>query len=167
MTRRLLLIRHAKSSWDDAGLPDHERPLSARGRRSAALLGAYLRAEGLLPDVVLCSSSRRTRETLERLAIDEAEPRVEDELYGADHRELLERLRRLQDAGAVALIGHNPGIHDFAVDLAGPDLGDGAVRLREKFPTGALARYEVDGAWADLEPGRARLVAFVVPRDLS
>jgi phosphohistidine phosphatase len=168
MPHRLLLLRHAKSDWGDASLSDHDRPLAARGRRAAELVGAHLSAKGLVPDLVLCSSARRTQETYERLDLGAVEIAVEDELYGAPGDALLARIRRLPEAvGDVLLIGHNPGTQDLAMALAGPDLGEGAVRLREKFPTGALALFEVHGDWSAFAPGKARLAAFVVPRELG
>lgn len=168
MSHLLLLLRHAKSSWDEPSLPDRERPLSKRGRLAAERMGAHLRNEGLVPSLVLCSSSRRTQETLERLDLGDTEARFEDALYGAGEQELLSRLRDVT-AGAVsvAVIGHNPGMHDLAIELAGSDLGEPAARVREKFPTGAVAVFEVDGAWRDLAPGRTRLTSFVVPRELE
>jgi phosphohistidine phosphatase len=168
MTHRLLLLRHAKSDWGDASLPDHDRPLAKRGRAAADRMGAHLRAEGPRPDLALCSSARRSQETCERLGLANLETAVEDSLYGAPDDELLARLRTLrEDTGVVLLVGHNPGVQDLAIALAGPDLGEDAVRLREKFPTGALAVFDVDGAWWELAPGRARLSAFVVPRELG
>jgi phosphohistidine phosphatase len=165
---RLLLLRHAKSDWGDPSLPDHDRPLATRGRKAAERMGDHLRTESLAPDLVLCSSARRTRETFERLGLDAVEIGFEDELYGAPGDALLSRLQRLPDSvGDVLLIGHNPGVQDLAMALAGPDLGEGAVRLREKFPTGALAVFEVQGTWSGFSPGRARLASFVVPRELG
>jgi phosphohistidine phosphatase len=168
MTRRLLLLRHGKSSWDDPSLPDHDRPLAKRGRRAAERMGAHLRAGGRRPELVLCSTARRTRETLERLALEGSKARFEDGLYGADEHELLERLRAVPErTGSVLLVGHNPGIQDLAVELAGPDPGEDARRLRERFPTGALATFELDRPWRGLAPGRARLTSFLVPRELG
>ena len=162
--KRILLLRHAKSSWDDPSLPDHERPLAPRGRRAAERLAQHLRASGLAPQLVLCSSARRTVETLERLgdALGVAETSLEDELYGANDDELLDRLRRVPaQVDAVAVIGHNPGLHDLAVALTR------AGRKLERYPTGALAVLEFEGPWTDLDSGRARLVSFVKPKDLE
>ncbi|MGZ8625899.1 MAG: SixA phosphatase family protein [Actinomycetota bacterium] len=168
MTRRLLVLRHAKSSWDEPSRPDHERPLTARGRRAADRVGEHLRSSGTLPDVVLCSSALRTRETLQRLALGAADVHVEDGLYGAGEDELLARLRDVaEDAGTVLLVGHNPGVHGLAVELAGPDLGEAASRLREKFPTAGLATFELQGTWRELGPGRVRLTSYVVRRELG
>ena len=131
-------------------------------------MGAHLKAEGLRPDLVLCSSARRTRETCERLGLGNVETSVEDALYGASVDGLLTRLHDVPEgAETVLLVGHNPAMQDLAIALAGPDLGEQAVRLREKFPTGALAVFEVHGDWSDFAPGRARLAAFVVPREIE
>ena len=168
MSNLLLLMRHAKSSWEDPSLPDRERPLSKRGGGAAERMGAHLRAARLIPDVVLCSTSLRTRETLDRLGLPGGEVRFEAALYGAGADELLARLRDLTaETGSAAIIGHNPGMHDLAIELAGSDLGEPAARMREKFPTGALAVFEVDGPWRNLARGRARLTIFLVPRELE
>jgi phosphohistidine phosphatase len=167
MSHRLILIRHAKSSWDDPSLPDRERPLSKRGRRAAERVAAHFRQAGHRPDLVLCSPSKRTRETLERLGLGAVETVVEDGLYGAADDDLLERLRELpEDAGTVAVIGHNPGMQDLAIKLVGSDAAAGSVRLREKFPTAAVAVFDVEGHWRDLAKSRVRLASFVVPKDL-
>ena len=167
MSHRLLLIRHAKSSWDDASLADRERPLAKRGRDAAERMGAHLRHEGQRPDVVLCSASTRTRETLELLRFRDADVAYLDELYGASSHELLGSVGEVRDdAEVVALIGHNPGMQDLAIALAGNDATAGAVRLREKFPTCAVAAFDVEGSWRDLGPERIRLVSFVVPKEL-
>jgi phosphohistidine phosphatase len=167
MNHRLLLIRHAKSSWDDASLADRERPLAGRGRKAAERMGAHLQNEGLRPDVVLCSPSRRTRETLELLEFSGAEVTYLDELYGADAHDLLANAREVRDdAEVVAVVGHNPGVQDLSIELARDDAAEEAVRLRQKFPTCAVAMFDVDGAWRDVATGRVRLASFVVPKDL-
>ena len=166
--RRLLLLRHAKSSWDDASLDDRDRPLAPRGHKAADRMAEHLRSSNMSVDLVLCSSALRTTQTLEHIgrAFGDAEMVMEDGLYGASDEELLDRLRSVPDqAGGVALIGHNPGVQDLATELAGD--GDDLERMRTKFPTGALAVLEFDGPWAELAEGGARLVAFVTPRDLA
>ena len=166
--RRLLLLRHAKSSWDDASLRDHDRPLAARGRKAADRMAGYLHSNAPGVDLVLCSSALRTTETLQHVgrAFGKAEMVVEDGLYGASDEELLQRLRAVpNDIEGVALIGHNPGVQDLAAALAGR--GDDLDRIRTKFPTGALAVLEFDGGWAGLSEGGANLVAFVTPKDLA
>jgi phosphohistidine phosphatase len=167
MNRRLLLIRHAKSSWNDASLSDRDRPLAGRGRKGAERMGAHLRGEGLRPDVVLCSPSRRTRDTLDLLKFSGAEVMYLDELYAASQDELLASAREVRDdAEVVAVVGHNPGIQDLSIELASDDAAAGAVRLRQKFPTCAVAVFDVDGAWRDVAAARVRLVSFVVPKEL-
>jgi phosphohistidine phosphatase len=159
---RLLLLRHAKSSWDDPTLADHDRPLAPRGRTAARRIGKHLRREGVRVSLVLCSSARRARETLD-LVGPEGAIEIEPELYGASAEQLLARLQRVSDeVDSVMLIGHNPGIGDLAAALAGrPD--DLAVG---KFPTGALATLTAAGPWRALNPGCAELKALVRPREL-
>jgi phosphohistidine phosphatase len=168
--KRLWLLRHAKSSWDQPGLPDADRPLAPRGRRAAELLAAHLAAAEVRPTVVLCSSSLRTRETLAAIlpALGDAlEIRIEQALYGAGAAQLLDRLRQVSNkASSAMLIAHNPGTQDLALALAvgGPALAG----LREKFPTGALATLEVDAErWRDLDHGTATATILVTPRSLE
>jgi phosphohistidine phosphatase len=162
--KRLLLLRHAKSSWEDEDLPDHDRPLAPRGRKAAKLMATHLRQEGISPSLVLCSSARRTRETLERVGPD-GEVRIERELYGASASELLDRLRRVpDDAESVMLIGHNPAVQELALELAAG--GDRLADVERKFPTCALATMSLPGTWGELQPGAAELVGFVRPKDL-
>ena len=167
----LYLLRHAKSSWDDPVLSDHERPLAPRGRRAAARIAEHLNREGIRPALILCSSSRRTRQTLELVAaaLPDAPTHVEADLYGAGEGSLLGRLHRLPDtADSVLLVGHNPGLQDLAVALAEGGDAETLARLRAKMPTGALATLAAPVTrWRDLRPGGGELVAFVVPRELS
>ena len=164
--RRLYLLRHAKSSWDERGLADHDRPLAARGRRAAKAIGRHLREQGIEPDLVLCSSAARTRETLERIGPLHGDVRIESGLYGADAGTLLERLHEVPAAtSSVMLIGHNPGIEQLALALARP--GPAVGELEVKFPTGALATLTFQDSWDGLDRGTAELVDFVRPRDLE
>ncbi|MBB5695373.1 SixA phosphatase family protein [Muricoccus pecuniae] len=167
--RQLLLLRHAKSAWDDPALSDHARPLNARGRRAAAAMAGAMRGLGLSPELILVSSSRRTLQTLEGLGPLGGEARVEpmDDLYLAPWTRLLDALREAPDsARSVLLIAHNPGLHELALNLAGPDAGTAGQALAEAYPTAALAEFELDGPWASLSAERARLVRFVQPSDL-
>jgi phosphohistidine phosphatase len=168
--RQLWLLRHAKSSWDQPGLADVDRPLAPRGRRAADILAGQLAAAEVRPAVVLCSSSLRTRETLAAIlpALGDAlEIRIERELYGAGAAQLLERVRQLPDrAPSAMLIAHNPGTQDLALALASS--GPALAGLGEKFPTGALATLELDVEhWRDLDHGMATAVALVTPRSLE
>jgi phosphohistidine phosphatase len=171
--RKLVLLRHAKSAWPD--VPDHERPLARRGQRDAPAMGRWLRAEGQVPDLVLCSTARRARETwqLAQAGLPAAPPvTFSDDVYGASAADLL-RLARHTSAAVrtLLLVGHNPAIGDLAVSLAagGHDAGvaGAAARLRAKLPTRAGAVLDVTGSWAALGTGSARLVRFVTPRDLA
>jgi phosphohistidine phosphatase len=162
--RHLVLMRHAKSSWDDRNLDDHDRPLTARGRRAAGRVGDYLRHNGILPDVVLCSSATRTVQTLELLDLG-AHPEVvvSDDLYGCGPGEMLARVRQTADpVASVLLIGHNPGIHELAVSLIGDP------EAIPSFPTAGLADLRAPiRTWSDLHPGVATLHAFITPKDLD
>jgi phosphohistidine phosphatase len=162
--KQLYILRHAKSSWDDAGLPDHERPLAPRGEKAAARIAEHLRSEGIAPELVLCSTALRTRQTLAALLAalpGDVVVALEDDLYGVGLDGLLARLRDLDDeVGSVLVIGHNPTLHALALALTGR--GD---RL-DRFPTGALAAVAFDGSWADLGEVEAELESFVVPREL-
>ena len=164
---RLYLLRHAKSSWDDPGSNDRDRPLSPRGRRAAERIAEHLRAEGVRLDLVLCSPAVRARQTLARVRRALGDPKVsfDQTLYAADADRLLARLRAVP-AGVEALmvVGHNPGLQDLALELA--TKGSEVRKLREKLPTGGLATFSFEGAWHELGPRRAKLVRFVVPREL-
>lgn len=172
--RQLLLLRHAKSSWDDAALPDRDRPLNARGRLAAASMREAMRRLGLVPDMVLLSTARRTQETLEALEPWDEAPLVEpmDSLYLADPMQLAAALHGVPETvRSVLLIGHNPGLHDFALSLAGPRAlaggGDAERALAEGFPTAALAEFVIAGAWWDVREGSGRLVRFLTPKMLE
>jgi phosphohistidine phosphatase len=166
--RDLLLVRHAKSAWDDPSLVDHDRPLAPRGEKAVRRLREYLTRSEYRPDVVLCSSSRRTVDTLEgiRAALPKrARIDVVDELYLADADTLVTLLRAIgAEVGCAMLVGHNPGLEDLAALLAGA--GDAGLRtqLAAKFPTGSLVALSFDGAWANLGAGAARIDALFVPR---
>ena len=167
---RLSLLRHAKSSWADTAQPDRDRPLAPRGRKAARRLAGYLGDQAVRPDLVLCSPAARATETLDLLrpGLDEGvEVLIEDGLYGAGARELLDRLRRIPGRVAwVLVIGHNPGLQQLVVLLA----RDGVLRERARshFPTAALATLALpEGGWPDLGPGTADLVSYVAPRDIG
>jgi phosphohistidine phosphatase len=166
--KRLYLLRHAKSSWDDPTLADHDRPLAPRGRRAAKVMAEHARRERIAPELVLCSPSRRTRQTLTLIApgLEEGtDVQIKPELYAATAADLLEALRKVPDeVESVMLIGHNPGIQDLALSLARdrPEI----ARVRGKFPTAALATLELTASWRELAPRTAELVSFVKPKEL-
>ena len=162
MTRRLILMCHAKSDWGDPGLRDIERPLSRRGREGSAALGDWLRRKGHIPDAALCSSATRTAETFERLKLD-CPVRFVPELYHAPPATLMATLREAQ-GDSVILLAHNPGIGDFAKDIVAnaPD----HPRFAD-YPTGATLVCDLPiNDWADAQLRSAQVVDFVVPRDL-
>lgn len=170
---QLLLLRHAKSAQDDPSLPDHARPLNKRGHQAAAAMREAMRSLGLAPDVVLVSSALRTMQTLAALEPWDETPLIEpmDSLYLAPPQRMLGVLREIAEtARSVLLIGHNPGLHELAVQLAGEQaiIGDDPASraLADGYPTGALAEFAVPGHWRTLDTGRARLLRFLRPRDL-
>ncbi len=160
-TRRLILLRHAKSDWPD--VPDRERPLAKRGRRDAPVVGRWLRERGYVPDTVICSDAVRTRQTWVLVAKKlDGSPSVtfEPRAYDASAQTLLYLARELPGGcRAALLIGHDPGIPDLAASL---DSEESHLR----FPTAAVAVLEFDGDWPDLAPGHSRLLDFAVPGDM-
>jgi phosphohistidine phosphatase len=167
--RRLHLLRHAKSSWSEHTLPDRDRPLAPRGRRAASQIARWARKHQIRPKLVVCSNAVRARETLRAVLPGLGAPEVwtESTLYAASAETLLERIRALPDeADEVMLIAHNPGLGDLVLLLAVP--GKLRTRAETKVPTGALATLEADiEHWAELEPRGARLMSFVIPRELK
>jgi len=169
MKYRLLLLRHAKSSWDAPDLADAERPLAPRGRRAAAALGARLAQRGTRIDRVLCSPSRRTRETLALLSLDPAVPvTFVPALYLASARTLLARLRRVPPrVRNVLVIGHDPGLEQLVHTLAPDGRPKATRRFAQGFKTGSLAELRIpDDGWRALRPGSASLQRFTRPKDL-
>jgi len=143
--RRIFLLRHAKSDWNDPGVVDHERPLNKRGKRSAGELPATLQREQLQPGLVLVSTARRAKETAEHLGLDLA---AEPKLYNASANDLLARLRTLPDSvQSVMLVGHNPGMEDLANWLGDP----------AGMSTATLLAFEVDTAsWGEMDVTKSR-----------
>lgn len=164
--RRLILLRHGKSAWDDLNLSDHDRPLNKRGQKSCVAIAKWLDSNGYLPDSVVSSTSIRTVETWDRIAGEIGglpEATLVPDLYLADP-EILLRVIRDAKGHRLALLAHNPGIAELAHMLpmsppSHPDFG--------RFPTlGAfVVDFDIDD-WRDLSPGTGRSVDFVVPRDL-
>ena len=158
-------MRHAKSDYP-AGVADHERPLAPRGIREAGLAGDWLRANVPTIDGVLCSTATRARQTLARSGID-APVRYSERLYGATPGTMIDEISETADAIATLLvIGHEPTMSELALTLADDDGTDAAVveRISTKFPTSAIAVLTIPGAWKGLEPRRAALTGFEVPR---
>lgn len=169
--RTLTLMRHAKSAWDLSIASDHLRPLNERGRRAVPVIGSYLADLGYAPDLVLCSTATRTRETLDRLLRDFPEApavRYEQGLYLAEAEDCLDRLRRLGKRWRrVLVIGHNPGLQVLAAHLIGEANPALARQVADKFPTAALAMLDCAlETWSDLGPGSVRAARFVSPKKL-
>lgn len=166
-TRRLVLLRHAKAEHG-LDVSDHDRPLTLLGRRQSSRVGVGLAAADLVPDVVLCSTSLRTRQTWElaRSALGAGQPAVTyvAELYDAGPDDLLALVRDVDaGAGVVLVVGHEPTMSRAAAALAGPG-SDDAVRTRVHLgvPTASWTVL-APGPWADLSRGSARLLALHVP----
>jgi phosphohistidine phosphatase len=167
----LALLRHAKSSWSDPVTFDRERPLAARGLADAPLMGKAMAERGIDPELVLCSSARRTRDTLDLVLPQlRVEPKVvyEDALYHASAEKMLGMLHALQPgASRVLLVGHNPEIHSFALDLVGSGPKNYRDRLRAKYPTAGLAAINFDGGlWKSITVNSGTLSLFLTPKDL-
>lgn len=174
--KTLYLLRHAKSSWGDPGLADHERRLTARGQAAAELMGRHLAGRKPLPAAILASTARRVAETLEILmpaAGLNSLPVAHDRgLYLAEPPALLGRLRQAPaDADSLLMVGHNPGLHEFALQLAGEVTAatrPARDRLREAYPTCALAviAFPLADDWRDIGWSDGRLEDFVTPKSL-
>jgi phosphohistidine phosphatase len=167
--KRLGLLRHAKSDWDDMSLRDFDRGLNARGRKGAALMGEHIRQQGGAWDLVLASPAERVKRTFEASGLD-IPVQFEEAAYLADSPTLIQLLSACNDdADAVLLMAHNPGLQELALDLVAPDAEDELFReVLQKYPTAAFAVLELDiDHWADLSNGCGRLVHFARPRDLD
>lgn len=161
--KTLLLLRHAKSSWDDQGLRDFDRPLSARGERDAPRIGKALRKRAVKPDLIVSSPAARAKATIEAMTkaakLDD-EPRFDETIYGASTPELLRMIRRLPDENScVLLVGHNPGFEDLVDRLTGTS---------ERMPTAALAciQFQIDH-WDDVDVGKGNLAWLITPKQLG
>jgi phosphohistidine phosphatase len=160
--KTLLLLRHAKSSWDDAKVRDFDRPLAARGKHDAPRMGKALRDRGLAPDLIVSSPAARARETIEAV-IKSANlahsPKFDESIYGASSAELMRIIRDLPDKSSCALlVGHNPGFEDTVSRLTGAS---------EHMPTAALAciEFQVE-RWEDVEDEQGKLVWLLTPKQL-
>jgi phosphohistidine phosphatase len=161
--KTLMLLRHAKSSWKDSTLDDHDRPLNRRGRRSADLLRAFLKGKNLCPEFVLSSPALRTRETVELVFEGTAAPpeiHYEQALYLATGAKLLEIILHLgEERNQVVLVGHNPGIEELFFRLTGID---------ERFPTATMASLALGiEKWNEAETARGNLEWLVTPKQLE
>lgn len=170
--KTLILLRHAKSGWDDPVSRDFDRPLNPKGQRAAAMMGRYLRSENIEFDSVVASPAVRVKETLDHVGQgygSDLAPGWDDRLYLASTASLLDVVHELP-AGIdrVLLCGHNPGLEELVLTLV-PDRGEGPREdVEVKFPTASLAEMRFDvAAWADIRADSATLIRFVRPRDLD
>jgi phosphohistidine phosphatase len=170
--KRLILLRHAKSAWDNPSIADFERPLSNRGRKASPLVGAYLARRSFVPGLVLSSSAKRASETLDLASAGwQTKPTIRKlkSLYLAMPREMLRRVQAVgREPDCVMLVGHNPGIADLANWLCGHGKAEQRAGLARKFPTGAVAVIEFDVEdWADVDAETGRLVDFATPKQIE
>jgi len=161
--KRLLLLRHAKSSWAEPGLADFDRPLNERGLRAAPLVGRFLRRRKIRPDLVLSSPAERARRTaalVSEAAVLDAPTRYDERIYEATPEALVEVVSQVEEgADEVLLVGHNPGMEELIILLAGE---------RRPMPTAALARVELEvEKWSKVRAGSGRLELHVTPRELE
>ena len=167
----LSLFRHTKSNWPDTDLGDFDRALAPRGEQAAPAMGAYMRSIDLSPELVLCSPALRAVQTA-RLTLSELPetPKIEfdERLYHAGSDDLLAILREVSDSfESIMIIGHNPGLHVFALDLVDKSRADLVGAMSGKFPTGALAVFSVDVQnWGEIETRQATLKEFMTPKQL-
>ncbi len=171
--KTLILMRHAKSAWDAGDLPDHDRPLSDRGRSAAPAMGRWLKQNKLKPDLILCSTATRAKETLSLVhpfLPEKAKTEFLEGLYMALPREILATIAKVgsDKTETLLLIGHNPGIGSLAHWLSGDGDAKTLARMQEKFPTGAVAVIDVNvETWRELDGEQGSLRHFVCPRDLA
>ena len=162
--KTLLLLRHAKSSWNDPSLADHERSLKKRGRKAASRMGRWLIENGLRPDQALGSTATRARETLQLVLaeLNNSVPvSIRAELYHGDIAQMIGVLREVAEpAASVLVVGHNPDLETFLEHLTGQS---------ERLPTAALARVELAlSDWSELtDATRGTLVSVSRPRELA
>jgi len=178
--KRIVVVRHAKSSWADSALPDHDRPLNARGRWAAPRVAAALAERGCAPELTYCSTAARTRQTWELMASRFERASLEDDQAGAPQVRFLPELYLAttgvllelaaaapSDVGTLMILGHNPGIHSLAHGLARSGDPEGMELLRLKMPTGAAAVVELGGDRWDLVSGGGELTHLILPRRLE
>ena len=170
--KRLAILRHAKSSWADAGMDDFDRPLNDRGRDAARRIGEELTNRKLRFDLVLASAAARVRETL--AGVGETydlgpDVRYDDELYAVGEEMLLAVVHAVpKKVGSVLIVGHNPGLEQLVASLTRDDGNNFRRRVMVKFPTAALAVIDLDVEhWEEVDRGRGEIVELILPRELD
>jgi phosphohistidine phosphatase len=171
--KRLTLLRHAKSSWDEPNLDDFDRPLNDRGWKSARRIGKEMKRRHMRFDLGLASPAARVRETIDGLTETYGEPdfaiRFEPRIYLASVETLLQIVREVPaDVKGALLIGHNPGLERLVVELTRDDKDGLRAKVGEKFPTAALAVIELPADdWAEMKPGCGKLIELILPKELD
>ena len=169
LSMELLVLRHGKSSWADLSLSDKQRPLKKRGKRDSVNMGAYIRSQRLIPDLVLSSTAVRadqtTRRALKGMGASRTIVRWSDDWYHGGPETWISALRQCPSGTRrVMIVGHNPGLEELVLQLSAnrvPLPEDGKL-----LPTAALAHFEVKGAWHELSPGKGLLIGITRPRNL-
>ena len=171
--KKLTLLRHAKSGWDDPVARDFDRPLNKRGERAAKVIGTWMRREGLSFDHIIASPAVRVIDTLDQVVTTFGplgEPTWERRVYLASSATLMDVLRELGTAyDNVLMVGHNPGLEDLILDIV-PDVKGDVLRdaVYEKYPTAAVVEMEIDiSDWADIDRNSGKLTRYIRPRDLD
>lgn len=165
MRKRLILMRHAKSSWKEP-LPDHERPLNKRGKRAAKLIGKALAERGIIPNMILSSDAKRARATAKRVLKVLGEKgiglRLDPSLYEADARTILQEIEKTDDKiQSLMVVAHNPGISELAALLS----GDSRFSW---LPTAGVVVFEIEGdSWKGVAPEKAKVLLHLFPRELE
>jgi phosphohistidine phosphatase len=167
----LSLLRHAKSSWDNPGAKDFDRPLAKRGESAAPRMGAFMASHGVTPELILCSPAVRARQTLDLvLPLLTGTPTVEYEeaFYLAAPSALLARVRKIgAKVHHVMIVGHDPGMQGLAMDLAGTGDAETLASLAGKFPTAGLAVIRFKAReWGKIGPAKGHLELFMTPKAL-
>ena len=172
--KSLTILRHAKSGWEAPVERDFDRPINARGRRGAEVIGQYAKRQSVPVDRIVASPAVRVAQTLDifqpAAGLTAIEPIWDRRIYLASAATLLDVVRETGgDARALLLAGHNPGLEDLVLMLVPEATGDGLrAQVEEKLPTSALVRLDIDiDDWSALDVGMARITAFVRPRDLD
>lgn len=165
----LLILRHAKSSWNNTQLRDYDRPLNKRGKRDAPLMGQWMKEQGLIPDYILSSPAKRAEMTLKAvtpmlgLSLDLIA--WEPAIYGASHRTLLRILRTCpDDAKRILLVGHNPGLENLVMDLLGPH--DAPELSYDFLKTATLVHLKIKTPWSEIVPKEAEFISITRPKSL-
>jgi phosphohistidine phosphatase len=166
MKKTLIILRHAKA---EAGQDDHERPLAARGVDEAERMGTYMATKNIVPQKILCSTSKRTRQTYDRIKT--AHPKLpaatyDDKTYNASENQHLQNIAsQLENISSLMIIAHNPGLHQLALRLSRE--GDHAAlrHMAQEFPPASLVVIDLDDIfWRDIKSARGELVTFVTPK---